>query len=80
MKNEITNHTEALIWALALALNATTKPEYLEAMRSVDRFASCHFPSEVEAAKKQALLLVDEWEKEFNAIFGQPPSEGAGRA
>jgi len=64
MKNKITNHTEALIWALALAINSRTKAEYIEAMDSADHFASFHFRSEVEEAKKQAVLLAEQWDYE----------------
>jgi hypothetical protein len=64
MKNEITNHTEALIWALALAINASTKAEYIKAMQSADHFASFHFKSEVDEAKKCAVLLAEQWNHE----------------
>src|SRR4051812_46761926 len=64
MKNEIPNHTEALIWALALAHSANTKADYIRAMQSADHFAAFHFESEVEEAKKRAVLLAAQWNHE----------------
>ena len=57
-------------WALGLAITASTKAEYIQAMKSVEHFASFHFPSEIEEAKKQALILVEQWDHEFiRAVF-----------
>lgn len=64
MKTEITNPTEALIWALALASTARTVDQHTRATAEATHFAAYHLPSEVAEAKKKAIILARKWEAE----------------